>query len=466
MIKPNTDMIPPHSIELEETILSTCFIAGGEVLSEIVGLVSRDYFYTLAHKEIYSAIQDVAMHADSADLVSVMTILKDNGLLNKVGGATYLSQLIDLPIAVDVEYSCKKLEEKYLLRKTIEKCYATIKKCHKESDFEQVMNYYVESAHSVSDGSKAGDPVVSMKEISMEASDVYAMRYKSKKVVTGVASGLHDLDALTFGFHPGDLTILAARPAMGKTALALNICRHAAQKGIASVFMSLEMPRIQLCDRIITMETEINGNIVRIGRFTPDEFQRVNDACSKVYDMPIYIDDRGGLEFNEVRRVIRRQAKLHPEIKFAIIDHLQLVRGRNQQNRNLELGEISGGLKALAKELRIAIICLSQLNRGLESRNNPYKRPKLSDLRDSGSIEQDADNVIFIYRPWVYGDTKDPVNPEVELQIEEEDCELIVAKQRQGATGTARCMFYEKIQRFRSYSKLSPDEIYKQRGVK
>ena len=212
MTKPDTDMIPPHSIELEETILSTCFIAGGEVLSEIVGLVSRDYFYTLAHKEIYSAIQDVAMHADSADLVTVMTILKDNGLLEKVGGATYLSHLIDLPIAVDVEYSCKKLEEKFLLRKTIEKCYATIKKCHKESDFEQVMNYYVESAHSVSDGSKAGDPVVSMKEISMEASDVYAIRYKSKKVVTGVASGLHDLDALTFGFHPGDLTILAARP--------------------------------------------------------------------------------------------------------------------------------------------------------------------------------------------------------------------------------------------------------------
>jgi replicative DNA helicase len=305
-----------------------------------------------------------------------------------------------------------------------------------------------------------------MKEISMQASDIYAMRYKSKMVVTGVASGLHDLDALTFGFHPGDLTILAARPAMGKTALALNICRYAAESGIASIFMSLEMPRIQLCDRLITMETEINGNIVRIGRFTPEQFQRVNDACSSVYNMPIYVDDRGGLEFNEVRRVIRRQAKLHPEVKFAIIDHLQLIRGRNPQNRNLELGEISGGLKALAKELRIAIICLSQLNRGLESRNNPYKRPKLSDLRDSGSIEQDADNVIFIYRPWVYGDTQDPVNPNVELQISEEDCELIVAKQRQGATGTAKCLFFDKIQLFKSYSKLSPDEIYKQRGMK
>lgn len=464
----NTDtMIPPHSLELEESILSTCFLAGGEVLGEIMGLISPDYFYREAHKEIFSVIKDISNHSESADLVTVITILKDKDMLDKVGGTMYLSKLIENPIVVDIEYSCKKLEEKYLLRRTIEKCYATIKKCHMvQNDFEHVMNYFVESAHTISDGSKAGDPVESMQNISMAAMDVYEKRYQSGKVVTGIASGLHDLDALTFGFHPGDLTILAGRPGMGKTALALNMCRNAAKKNIGSLFISLEMPNMQLCDRLVTMETEINGNIIRIGRFTKKEFEMVNDACSEVYKLPIYIDDRGGLEFNEIRRVIRRQVKLRPEIKFVIIDHLQLVRGTNPQNRNLEIGQIAGGLKALAKELRMPVICLSQLNRGLEGRNNPYKRPKLSDLRDSGTIEQDADNVIFIYRPWVYGDTKDPMDPNLDIEVNEHDCELIVSKQRQGSTGTAKCLFFDKIQKFQSYSKLSPDEIYSQRGMK
>jgi replicative DNA helicase len=208
------------------------------------------------------------------------------------------------------------------------------------------------------------------------------------------------------------------------------------------------------------MDTGINGMNIRIGNFNKLQYRMVNDSIGRLYGLPIYIDDRGGLEFSEIRRTVRRQVKTHPEIKIVYIDHMQLVRGKNPQNRNLEIGEISSGLKALAKELRIPIVALSQLNRSLENRSNPYRRPRLSDLRDSGSLEQDADNVIFVYRPWEYGDNISPADGKTEVEISETDYELIVAKQRQGQTGTVKAQFYTDCQRVVGNTKTSPDEIY------
>jgi len=453
--------ITPHDIDIEMSILATCFIGGGEVLLEIIDLIEPQYFYKTAHKLLFDAIIDVANEAESADASTIAENLKAKGKLEEAGGVMGIMKLLDFPLAVDPAFSCKKLEEKYLLRRTIEKCYATIKRCTgKNEQFDDVIDYFVESAHAVSDGSKAGDPVVSLKQFSMEASDVYEERYQAKKIVTGVPTGISDLDMLTFGQHAGDLTLLAGRPGMGKTASVLNWAKHAAEKGIGSLIVSLEMPTQQLFDRLVAMDTGINGMNIRIGNFNPTQYQMVNDSISRLFGLPIYVDDRGALEFSEIRRTVRRQIKTHPEIKIVYIDHMQLVRGRNPQNRNLEIGEISSGLKALAKEMRIPIVALSQLNRSLESRSNPYRRPRLSDLRDSGSLEQDADNVIFVYRPWEYGDNINPKDGKTEVVITETDYEFIVAKQRQGQTGTVKAQFYTNCQRVVGNTTTSPDEIY------
>ena len=454
---------PPHSESLELSLLATCFVGGGEVLHDIVDMIDPEYFYLKKHRLMFEAVVDISNRAESADLVTVVELLKSQGKLDSAGGVSYIADVIDNPISVDVEYSCKKLEEKFLLRKTIERCYATIKRCHGSQDeFDEVLDYFVESAHIVADGSKAGDPVTGMKELAMEASDVYDERLAQKKIVTGVPTGINDLDMLMFGLHPGDLNLLAARPAMGKTALALKIATHAAKLGHGVLIHSLEMPKQQLFDRMIAADAKIDGRKVRIGNFTKKEFRLVNESVGKLYELPIFIDDRGGLQFSEVKKTIRRQAKLHPEIKLVIIDHIQLIRGNTKQGRNIEVGEISMGLKSLAKEIGRPILALSQLNRDLERRNNPYRRPVLADLRDSGSLEQDADNVIFIYRPWVYGDDIDPKDGKTQIEIHETDCELIVAKQRQGPPGMAPCQFYADIQTFVGETKISPDELYQQ----
>jgi replicative DNA helicase len=455
------DQTAPHNLDIEMSLLATCFLAGGEALLEIIDLIEPQYFYQTKNKILFDAIIDVANEAESADSATVAENLKARGKLNEVGGIRYIMDLIDFPIAVDIPFSCKKLEEKYLLRKTIEKCYATIKRCSgSNEDFDDTVSYFVESAHAISDGSKVGDPVVSLKQFSMEASDVYQERYKAEKIVTGVPTGISDLDMKTFGLHPGDLTLLAGRPGMGKTATALNWAKHAAEVGVGSLIVSLEMPTQQLFDRLVAMDTGMNGMNIRIGNFNNAQFQMVNDSVTRLYNLPIYIDDRGGLNFDELKKTVRRQVKTHPEIKIVFIDHIQLVRGKNPQNRNLEIGDISAGLKALAKELRIPIVALSQLNRELERRSNPYKRPRQSDLRDSGSLEQDADNIIFVYRPWEYGDNINPIDGKTEVEITEEDYEFILSKQRQGSTGTVLAKFYTDCQRIIGNTTTSPDEIY------
>jgi replicative DNA helicase len=456
--------LPPHDIELELSILSACFIGGQEALSEAVDLIDAEYFYNKSHKVIFDAIVDVSNEAESADSVSVASMLKSKGKLGDAGGIVYVSKILDVPPSVDVEYSCKRLEQMFLLRRTIEKCFATIKRCHSGGhQFDDVINFFLESAHSVCDGSKAGDPVAGMKQMAMNASDIYDERYRNKKIVTGVPTGINDLDEILFGLHDGDLTLLAARPGMGKTALALNIAKNAALLGYGTLIESLEMPKEQLFDRLVAAESRIDGKRIRIGNFTKTEFSKVNECIGRLYDLPIYVDDRGGLQLQDLIKTVRRQVKLHPDISLVIIDHIQLVRGNDAHGRNVEVGNTSAALKALAKEIKRPILALSQLNRELERRNNPYKRPKLSDLRDSGSLEQDADNVVFIYRPWVYGDDIDPKDAQTQIQINESDCELIVAKQRNGPTGMAECQFFDSIQLFVGNTKISPDELYQEK---
>ncbi|NNL42030.1 MAG: replicative DNA helicase [Desulfobacterales bacterium] len=455
----------PYDKDNEVGLIASCLVSGREVLSEILDNIKPDYFYFTPHKIIFEAIVDLSRQAEAVDITALVGELKDRERLDQVGGISFISSILDVPPPIDIEFACKRIEEKYLLRRSVEKCYAVIKRCHDGSNsFDETMQYFVDAAHSVSDASRAGDTVVPIKQACMDAIDVYGQRYQNKRLITGVESGLKDLDTLTSGFQPGNEIILAGRPGMGKSALALNIMRNAAIKGDGSIMFSLEMPTQQLIDRFVTMETRIDGKKVRVGDLVKAEFLKINDALDKFYNLPIFIDDRGGLTVSEISRVMRKSIKKHPEIKIAIVDHLQLVRGSNPQNRNLELGNITGAFKALAKELRIPIILLSQLNREVERRNNPFKRPRLSDLRDSGSIEQDADDVIFIYRPWVYGDDKDPKDDRRSITINEADCELITAKQRQGPTGIINCMFFDKIQKFENKTQIGPSELYEGKG--
>ena len=458
--------IPPNSEDIELSILSSCFTAGEEVLLDIIGLVEPEYFYSKANQILMNEIKDLNYKHITIDSIVVAESLKDKGLLDGIGGILYISRILDYPTAVDHEQYCRKLEEKFLLRKTIERCNAIIKRAYLNQDeFDSVVEYFLESAYSVSDGSKARDPVKSIGEVCLDQTDTYDKRYKNKNLITGIESGIVSLDIMTSGFQPGDLTFIAARPAMGKTALALNIMRHNALKGVGSLMFSLEMPNAQLLDRNLAMETRIKGQNIRIGKFTPEEFDLIQSGLATIHDFPIYIDDRGGLSFEEIVKISRRQIKRNPNIKFIIIDHVQLIRGKYYDQRNLDLGLISAGFKTLAKELRIPVIALAQLNRELERRINPYKRPKLSDLRDSGSLEQDADNVVFLYRPWVYGDDLDPSNPKDRIEIHESDCELIVAKQRNGPTGTIKCLFFDSIQKFENRAEVSPNQLYKNGGV-
>jgi len=457
------DHAPPHDIDLEISILSTCLLAGGEGLVEIVDLIEPKYFYKIAHQKIFDAILYVHLEAESADIIALAERLKARKQLEEVGGMIYLSNILDYPIAVDIPYSCGKLEEKFLLRSTIENCYATIKRCHGTDDFNDIVDYYLQGAHGVSEGSRAGNPVLDMKSMSMSAADEYERRYTENRIVTGVPSGITELDMKTFGFHDGDLTVLAARPGMGKTAAMVNMIKNAADKGFGSLTFSLEMPAQQLYDRAIAIDTGINGMKIRIGNFTKNEFQMVNDSIGNLYKLPMFIDDRGGLTFNEIRKTIRRQIKLNPEIKIIFIDHLQLIvtSGSKNSNRTNDIGDITAGLKTLAKAIRRPIVLLSQLNREVERRNNPYKRPKASDLRDSGTIEQDADNIIFIYRPIVYNDDISPEDGRTQVAITETDCELIINKQRQGSVGTVNVEFHERCQLLKGIEMRDPDEVYR-----
>ncbi len=394
----------PHATEIEASVLAACLIHPMDAIPECLDdLVEKD-FYTSKHQVIWKAIHELAFFKEPVELMTVAQKLSDTGMLETAGGAVYLSSMINsVPMSTTISYHIRIIKEKRALRDSIEACNAILKRAFSDNPAAETIEKFHTMANAIEIDSTETD-LKTMPALTMEHADTVDALQDSKGALTGSRSGFHALDNLTNGFQKGDLIILSARPSMGKTALAVNMGKAQAEFGIQSGFFSLEQPGRQLYNRMVADVCDIDANRFNRGGFDEGELKLINDAQNGLYDLPLWIDDKGSLSIEEICSRARRY-KQRKGLRILYVDHLQLVYSNQHFNsRNDELGYITSRLKGLAKDLDITVVCLSQLNRSLENRPNPHKRPRLSDLRDSGNIEQDADIVIFIYRPEKYGD--------------------------------------------------------------
>lgn len=439
-------LVPPQNIEAEEALLSAVLV-DNDVLLDIIDVLQYNDFYRSSHQKIFAAVTDLFNRGEPVDLVTLANHLTSKGELEDCGGASYLSKLLDaVPVAVNAQHYAKIIHGKASLRRLIEKANAITKRCYQQQgEVDDIIDFAERSVFEISED-KASQAYFALSRI-IDA-NIRALEEKqgSRSLVTGVTTGFTQLDRLTSGFQDSDLIILAARPSMGKTALALNIARHAAIDGNVPVAVfSLEMSKEQLSLRMLCAEASIDSSRLRGGFFSMDDWGRITDAAGDLSDAPIYIDDSPSISAMEIRAKARR-LKMDKNIGLIVIDYLQLMQGRaGAERRDLEISEISRSLKALAKELNIPVLALSQLNRMLEQRTD--KRPRLSDLRESGALEQDADVVAFIYRDEVYN--KDENNPNRGI------AEVILAKQRNGPVGDVKLTFLNAYTRFEN---LAPED--------
>ena len=365
--------------------------------------------------------------------------------MEEIGGTTYLARLIDeAPSAVNAPHYARIVHDKACLRRLIEKANAITQRCLEDGgDIDDVIDFAENAIFEISEH-KINPAFHPLSRILDDAIDTVEARQGTQALVTGVPTGFADLDKMTSGFQPSDLIIIAARPSMGKTAFALNVARNAAYENTGVAVFSLEMSKEQLGMRMLSAEARVDSSRLRGGFLGEEDWSRITDAASTLTNLPIFIDDSASISVTEIRAKSRR-LKMNENIGLVIVDYLQLIRGRRSaERRDLEIAEISRALKALAKELDLPVIALSQLNRKLEERGD--KRPLLSDLRESGSLEQDSDVVAFIYRDEVYN--KDENNPN------RGKAELIIGKQRNGPVGTVNLAF---INRYTRFENLAPE---------
>jgi len=435
--------VPPQNLEAEQAVLGGVLIDPA-AMHKVAELLTPVHFYREGHSLIFEGMLDLYEDGEPIDVVTLTECLKKKQQLEKVGGATYLSALAGAVItAANVSHYARIVHEKALLRSVIEKGTEIAARAYDfTEDVERLLDEVEQSIFQIS-GSRIKPSFFDLNRIIKENIKTLESAYQRKEVVTGVPSGFKDLDKITAGFQPGDLIIIAGRPSMGKTALALDVCRYAAvSANIPVAIFSLEMSKEQLGLRMLCSEARVDSGSARTGFLEEGDFMRLIEAASVLSEAPIYIDDTPALNVLEVRAKARR-LMLDKGVGLVAVDYLQLMRGRqNVDRREQEISEISQGLKALAKELSIPVIALSQLNRKVEERHD--KRPLLSDLRESGAIEQDADVIAFIYRDEVYNKSDDNPNRGI--------AEVIVGKQRNGPTGNVNLAFLNKFTRFENLS--------------
>lgn len=440
---PSLYHIPPQSLEAEESILSAVLI-DNDTLLDVLEILSPADFYRSSHQKIFTAISELFSKNEPVDLVTLTNILRERGWLEDVGGATYLANLVDtVPLAVNAQHYARIIHDKACLRRLIEKTNAITQRCFEDrGDVDTVIDFAESSIFEITDN-KIKPAFFPIGEIIESNIDSLEERQGKKALVTGVATGFTKIDELTAGLQKADLVILAGRPGMGKTALALNIAKNAAvDNNFPVAIFSLEMSKEQLSFRMLSSEARIDSSRLRRGFITQEDWIKITDAAGVLSQAPIFIDDSPNITVLEIRAKSRRLKREH-EVGLIVIDYLQLMKGRaSAERRELEISEISRSLKALAKELDVPVLALSQLNRKLEERSD--KRPQLADLRESGALEQDADVVAFIYRDELYN--RDENNPN------KGKAEIILAKQRNGPTGVAMLTFLDMYTRFENYS--------------
>jgi replicative DNA helicase len=436
---PSLTHLPPQSIEAEESLFSAILI-DNEALQDVVEVLTPQDLYRPAHQKIFSAITELYAQNEPIDLVTLTNHLRNGKVLEEVGGAVYLASLVSsVPMAVNPGHYARIIHDKAVLRRLIQRSSEIARRCFEhQGEVDEVINFAEASIFEISEDKikPAFYPIGKIVGTNFEELEE---RQANKSLLTGVPSGFAKLDDMTAGFQRSDLIILAARPSMGKTAFALNIARNAAvESQVPVAVFSLEMSKEQLSMRMLCAESRVDSSRLRSGFFSGEDWRKLNEAANVFYEAPVYIDDSPNLGSLDVRAKARR-LRMEKGLGLIIIDYLQLMKSRIvSERRDLEISEISRSLKALAKELDIPVIALSQLNRKLEERSD--KRPQLSDLRESGALEQDADVVAFIYRDEVYN--KEENNPLVNT------AEIIVAKQRNGPIGTAQLAFLKSYTRF------------------
>ena len=441
--------LQPQSLEAEEAVLGAMMIDDAAANKAIGLLKSSHYFYKEAHRKIFEAMLILSEKNNPIDTVSVSNELKKKKSLKSIGGLYYLTGLVDkVPTAANIETYASIVKEKGILRDLISASHHMSKKAFESrEDVATILDEAEQSIFSLTQ-QKDNKLFEHIQPILTKAIQNLEKMQSKKGAVVGVPSGIIDLDNVTAGFRKSDLIVIAGRPSMGKTALALSIARNASlESRVPTAIFSLEMSSDQLAQRLLSSEARIDGQKARTGRLQTARWKDVVIASGKLADAPLFIDDTPALSILDLRSRARR-LKREENIGLLIVDYLQLMQGpRRSENRQQEISYITQSLKALAKELAIPIIALSQLSRAVESRTD--KRPVLSDLRESGAIEQDADLVIFLYRPFVYDNKK----------VEEKGLAyLIVAKQRSGPTRTVKATFIDTYARFENYTDWSESE--------
>ncbi len=436
------DKLPPQNLFAEEAVLGAALL-DKDALAEIAEIIkSPDRFYKTANQIIYETILNLSTNNEPVDILTVTNYLKNNGNLDKVGGIEYLTHIQDnLPALSNVSYYADIVREKALLRDLITVGMNIISYGQTENDsVVNLMDKSEQEIFSLAQKQTLND-YVHIKDILDPAFEKLSKLYERQSKITGIPSGFDDLDYLTAGFQNGNLVIVAARPSMGKTALCLNMAQNMAiRNNIPVGIFSLEMPKEELVMRIMCSESRIDGNRLKTGMLKDGDWSNLTASLNNIDKAPIYIDDSSSLSVMEIRSKARRMKNKH-KIQVIIVDYLQLIRGNPifKGDVNKEVSDISKQLKSLAKELDIPVIALAQLNRGVESRQD--KHPLLSDLRDSGGIEQDADLVCFIYRDSYYNKPK-------EGEEKNMTSEIIIAKHRNGPTATIKLVFKDEYATF------------------
>src|SRR6266850_1891861 len=449
---------PPHSVEAEQGVLGSMLISPRETIAECVEKINEEYFYVPAHRTIYNVLVDLWNTGQAIDLITFTLVLRDRNLLESVGGAAFVTSLFTfVPTAANVQYYLEIVRDKYILRQIISAATESVRRAYEEQDeVNNLLDEVEQRIFAVGDDRFKGQ-LLSMKEQVMSTLESIEKLFENKGAITGVSTGFRDLDKLTSGLHSSEMIVIAARPSMGKTALAMNIAEHAALEAKLPVaIFSLEMSAQQLVQRMLCSRARVNLAKTRDGFLGERDFPSLTAAASKLAEAKIFIDDSAALSILELRAKARR-LKAQQDVQLIIIDYLQLLRStsrRAQDNRQLEISEISAGLKGLAKELKIPVIVVAQLNRQPEQRTGG--KPRLSDLRESGSIEQDADLVGLLVRPEMYEEDDEA------RQEKSGEAELIIAKQRNGPVGEIPLTFLKEFTRFedRARNVTEPDEVF------
>ncbi len=447
--------MPPQALELEEAVLGAMLLEK-DAVNEVIDILSPDSFYKEAHVKIYRAIQDLFASSEPIDILTVTNHLRRKGELEFVGGAFYVSNLTNRIISsAQVEYHARIVAQKYIQREIIRLCTDALKMAYDETtDVFDLLNKVESDLFSVAEGNikKNYDKLDDVIKLAIAQIEEAA---KNTDGVSGVPTGFKDLDRITSGWQKSDMIVLAARPGMGKTAFVLSMARNTAvdyNQGVA-VF-SLEMSSVQLVNRLIASETGISSEKLRKGNLQGHEFQQLHERIGKLSKAPLFLDDTPALSIFDLRAKCRRLKRQH-NIKMVIIDYLQLMTAgaAGKGNREQEISTISRSIKEIAKEIEVPIIALSQLSRSVETRGGS-KRPLLSDLRESGAIEQDADIVTFIYRPEYYGLSEDE-----DGMPTQDRGDIIIAKNRHGSLDTVHLKFVKHLVKFTNMDDLSPGEL-------